>query len=344
MCALRFASTILLFLLLLSHATAAPIYWRDLSGCGTDRGVHKETGYPTELLNLVWDRYARPRRRTGIVDAFRTHGEFTKYADIGIDATVAIMLYVALWYIHTHPVLSVIGQRDFRDFGRVTEQKFYSMVVPVLIAFASEVDEIHDNDRYHPRNHGTGLFAQYISCFVDTAPVYVVEPDDEQLTEKLMQPKYGECVYKFQVAVNHLGWICCYTGLHYGTTPDNVIYDETYHLHPLKSWEFWCGDGIYNSCYGVLTRFRLVAKGVFTRLEVFMNSYINHYRQRAEHVMHTIKDHAMWSGKKLKCSYAMIYWSMRLTVHLTNIKIKHGWADEAYHKYPGFYREWPAGP
>ena len=106
----------------------------------------------------------------------------------------------------------------------------------------------------------------------------------------------------------------------------------TYHLHPLKSWEFWCGDGIYNSCYGVLTRFRLVAKGVFTRLEVFMNSYINHHRQRVEHVMHTIKDHAMWSGKKLKCSYAMIYWSMRLTVHLTNIKIKHGWADEAYHK------------
>ena len=330
---------VLLLMLLALHVSAAPLHWRDLSGSGTDRGVLKETGYPVGLFDLIWHRYADP-----IVAAFTNHHAFVKYQKLGIDATVATMLYVALWYIHTHPVLSVIGQREFREFGRVTERKFQDMVLPVLFAFAAAVNEIEDNDRYHPRNHGTGLFGQYISCYVDTAPVMVVEPDDEQLADLLIQPKYGQCVWKFQVAVNHLGWICCYTGLHYGTTPDNVIYDETYHLHPLKSWEFWCGDGIYNSCYGVLTRFLLEAGSVFTRLEVYMNSYVNHYRQRVEHVMHTIKDHAMWSGKNLKCSYAMLYWCMRLTVHLTNIKIKHGWADEAYHKYPGFERAWPTGP
>ena len=72
-----------------------------------------------------------------------------------------------------------------------------------------------------------------------------------------------------------------------------------------------------------------------------MNSYLNHYRQRVEHVMHSIKEHAMWNGKKLKSSYALMDSCMRLTIHLTNIKIKHGWADDAFHKYPGYYREWP---
>ena len=81
-----------------------------------------------------------------------------------------------------------------------------------------------------------------------------------------------------------------------------------------------------------------------TRLEVQVNAHLNHYRQRVEHVMKVIKSHSMWSGKKLGCSYAMLYWCMRLTVHLTNIKIKHGWEDEAFHKYPGYERAWPTGP
>ena len=94
----------------------------------------KETGYPAPLINLVWHRYSAP-----IVAAFQNHNDFAMYVDIGIDVAVAIMLYVALWYIHTHPVLSVIGQRDFRDFGKVTEQKFGRMVLPVLFPLSPAV-------------------------------------------------------------------------------------------------------------------------------------------------------------------------------------------------------------
>ena len=329
-----------MLLLLICDASSAPVTWRDLAGSRSDRGVLKETGYPAPLFDLVWHRYGGP-----IVAKLSTQAPFPMYTNIGIPQTVAILLYVAVWYIHLHPVMSAIGQRDFPGFGRVTEDKFYNMVFPVLYDFSMALDEIHYNDRLHPSNHGTGpIFSQFVTLFVDCAPVYVVEPKDEQLQKLLIQPKYGAHVYKIQVAVNFLGWICMYTGLHHGTVPDNVIYNNTQRQHPLRSWEFWCGDGIYESCYGVLTRFILAAGAVFTRLEVFMNTYINHYRQRVEHVMHTIKDHAMWNGQHLRCSYAMLDSCMRLTVQLTNMKIKHAWEDEAYHKYQGYHRPWPAGP
>ena len=37
------------------------------------------------------------------------------------------------------------------------------------------------------------------------------------------------------------------SGPHEGTIPDNIIYNETYQDHPQYSWEFWVGDGIYDS-------------------------------------------------------------------------------------------------
>ena len=61
--------------------------------------------------------------------------------------------------------------------------------------------------------------------------------------------------------------------------------------------------------------------------------------------MHTIKDHAMFSGKKPRSSFTMIDRCLKLTVHLTNAKIKHAWEQEAYRKYPGYNTgPWPVGP
>ena len=73
------------------------------------------------------------------------------------------------------------------------------------------------------------------------------------------------------VAVNFLGWIVYYSGCHCGSVPDDTIYNNTYHEHPLKSWEFWCADGIYDSCHGVLTRYIQGGGGVLTQFESFMN-------------------------------------------------------------------------
>ena len=98
-----------------------------------------------------------------------------------------------------------------------------------------------------------------MTCFVDTTPLFVKQPTDDDLRQRLFHPKYGGCVYKIQVAVNFLGWICYWSGPHEGNINDNVskrvlvqsdcgfvqvIYAATLHEHPLRSWEFWCGDGI----------------------------------------------------------------------------------------------------
>ena len=58
---------------------------------------------------------------------------------------------------------------------------------------------------------------------------------------------------------------------HCGSVPDDTIYNNTYHEHPLKSWEFWCADGIYDSCHGVLTRYIQGGGGVLTQFETFMS-------------------------------------------------------------------------
>ena len=252
-----------LFLLLLPFVSC--VEWRSFAGNRRDSGVLAETGYETPLLAYIWHKYGYLQPH-GLVATLAAQDPFWKYGKYGVENVIAAMLYAALWYIHVYPSAVSFGQRNFEFIGRISTRKFYEMVVPVLVAFSDAINEINYNDRLHPANHGLGIFENYITCFVDTAPIFVKEPRNRQLAALLMQPKYGCCVYKFQIAVSHMGWICYYSGPHHGTIPDNIIYENTYDEHPLKSWEYWCGDGIYNSCFGVITRFILEAGSVFTRL------------------------------------------------------------------------------
>jgi hypothetical protein len=327
----------LLLLVLVRVSCARYIFWRMWASSQTDKGVLKDTGYCYEQLGYIWDKYS-PKIVPGLsqVDPFCTHPE--------PEQIIALCLYAALWYIHLYPSTATFGQRHWRFLGKISEKNFSMMVIPVLICFSNEMDEIYYNDRLHHENHGTGIFAKYITTFIDTAPIFVQQPDDIQLARLLFQPKYGSHVYKIQVAVNFLGWIVYYSGPHFGTEADNTIFEDTMYEHPMRSWEFWCGDGIYNSCYGVLTRYILQAGQVFTRMQVAVNAWIGHYRQRVEHVMHTIKAHNMWR-MPFRGSYPMLQACLHLTIHMSAAKIKHAWADEAFHKYPGLHTgPWPRAP
>ena len=106
------------------------------------------------------------------------------------------------------------------------------------------------------------------------------------LRQRLFHPKYGGCVYKVQVAVNFLGWICYWSGLHEGNINDNVskrvlvqsdcdfvqvIFAATLHEHPLRSWEFWCGDGIYHPwrlLHGSVHRRTVILKSSKDRISI----------------------------------------------------------------------------
>ena len=206
------AQALLLLLLWITTADSAPVLWRDLAGNRRNTGVHVETGYPADLLDYVWHKYGDgivalplPQQLSKFYDYHDTGG----FGDTsGIDTAISACLYIGLWYIHTHPAVKAIGQRYFTYFGRCTESMYYEMVVPVLFAFADVIDEIEPNDRYHPQNHGTGMFARYISAFIDTAPIFVAEPSDPTEAALLLSAeKYGGCVYKVQVRLKSLTFL-----------------------------------------------------------------------------------------------------------------------------------------
>ena len=205
---------------------------------------------PTEccvrlILELIWSRKAIQLE----VQTLKLLFPYNLWEDHpgGAETKIALFFYVGLWYIHQYPKRRAFAQRDWRHFGRLTENQFYDYVCDVLIRFSQVINEIDYNWRFHPMNHGSGIFSRFVTLFVDTCPVYVKDPTDNTKKDRLYHPKYGGCVYKLQVACNFLGWICYWSGLHDGCVPDNVIYEATMHEHPLRSWEFWCGDGIYDS-------------------------------------------------------------------------------------------------
>lgn len=236
----------LCLILVLPLVNSSPVVWREWGHNGLESGVLHDTGYSHELLAYIWHRKKIQAEvaRLVLLAPFDLYKSSPYY--YGPETIVALCFYAALWYIHFYPSAVAFGQRDWRHFGRMSTNNFYDMVCLVLTTFSTAMDEIHYNDRLHPKNHGSGIFEKYVTCFVDTVPIYVSEPKDKQLSDLLMQPKYGGHVYKLQVAINFLGWIVYYSGPHYGTEADNTIFEETMHEHWMYSWEFWCGDGIYN--------------------------------------------------------------------------------------------------
>jgi hypothetical protein len=248
----------------------------------------------------------------------------------------------------TDPTVANIGQARFGKYRFVKGGRgissFYGFVVPVLVALANAVNEIHYSDRLHPNNHGTWLLAKRFTAIVDCAPVFVRQPVDRFWQSLLFQYKYGACCLKIQVAINFLGWIVFYTGMHAGTETDDVIFDNTAAEHPFQWWEWWLGDAAYQWCNGVVTRFVQPAGGALWRDEVFMNAYLNHYRQYVEHVMHKIKSHNMWRSTGVRGSRLLIRACMHVTVHLTNVAIKRPWQPEFHCPYPGFHHGTPHFP
>ena len=111
-------------------------------------------------------------------------------------------------------------------------------------------------------------------------------------------------------------------------------------------WEWWLGDGAYRTCVGVLTRYVVDAavQAALSFHQVFFNTYINFYRQYIEHAMADIKGHAMWRQQHTRNSLPMLQACMKLTVHLTNVRIKKPWQAVPDRKYPGFHHGTPHYP
>ena len=249
-------------------------------------------------------------------------------------------MYVALWYIHQYPTARSIGGHRFGTFmddGRVTTTDFYRWVVPVLFAAAFSIKEIYWEDRFHPENHGTGYFAQRFTSFIDCAPIYVERPDDAVMEHALFDGKSGKghC-YKIQVAINFLGWIVMYTGLHISKVQDNTVFEKTWPQHPLEDFEWWFGDSIYKTCDHVLAKYTIDDGGVLSDWQQYINNQVNFWRQRVEHIMGVIKKHGAFRQNFRGCHF-LLHAIVKLTVNMTNCSLRKSWiSEEGKARYAGF--------
>ena len=255
----------------------------------------------------------------------------------GLYTLVGTCWYAGLWYIHDYP--ADVGSIGGRQFGncRFTRTEFYDLIVPVMIAASLVIDEIRWEDRLNVDNHGTGIFAQRYTAFVDCAPIYVQRPTNKDLENALFDGKTGKghC-YKIQIGINFLGWIVMYTRMHISKRPDNRIFDDTADHHPLEDWELWFGDGAYASCAQVDTKHLREDGGTLSRDQLYVNSRVNHFRQRVEHIMGVIKKHnafrLAWMG-----GHDLLEVALDLTVQMTNVALRKNWVCEfGVPRYAGF--------
>ena len=176
----------------------------------SEHGVQIDTGYQYEQVRYIWQKYykriiSKTKELTNAFDA----APYTDHYLMGV------CFYVALWYIHQYPTVRSIPGHRFGNYGHMLTSDFYRWVMPVLCGSALVIKEIFWADRLHPENHGTGLFAQRFTALIDCAPIDIQRPDDPVMENALFNGKAGEghC-WKIQIAINFLGWIVMYTGLH----------------------------------------------------------------------------------------------------------------------------------
>lgn len=195
--------------------------------------VKAETGFSPDTLDVLWDKYEEhlPKRR-------RDQNARRMY------------FYFVFRYLHFYPTweqaATVLWTPDLvaqKGCG-ISARTLHNNVLTYLAALALVIDEVRWEDRLDPYNH-VQLLPTRFTCIVDTGPVFVAESMDGSTASLTFQPKYKENCFKMQVVISLTGQIVLYTGLHWGVTPDNLIWRWTTDDHPLLPHELVLGDGIY---------------------------------------------------------------------------------------------------
>ena len=193
---------LLLLLFCVGLSTGTVIFWEEFAHNNVHSGVLHDTGYPHKLLRLIWSRPAVKNE----VAYLCMLDEFSKFKNRkgGAEYVVALCFYAGLWYMHLYPSAIAFGQRVWRGFGRLSKDNFYDLVCFVIIRFSQVIKEHDYNWRLHPDNHGVGsIFERYVTCFVDTTPLFYSSPDDKALYDRLYAPLYGGELVVFVHNVSH---------------------------------------------------------------------------------------------------------------------------------------------
>ena len=255
-----------------------------------------DTGYEASSLRYMWDKYNGWHNTPagsfgGLLDApdleMRAYDFYCIY----------MLLHQSPQNVWASPFRSKTG--CFKMSMRTARRR----LPPLALALATIIDEVDYERRLDRFNHGIAPFDYLFTGIVDTLPVYVPQPHRWALARLLYQPKYGACVYKYQLGITFAGEIVLFTGPHLGTTPDVTIWEATWAQHPFYDWELWLGDLGYVGADGIVTKFkRSRYKRTLANHEIFFNNVHEHVRNRAEQIVSVIKAHRIfkrgtWRGR-----------------------------------------------
>jgi hypothetical protein len=305
-----------MFLTMLTTALVAAAktpQWTDYVANGKASAVIHATGYSVEVLSYAWDKYADEL--------------IAMLADLRnpiclSDELVSAYWFLALVFIHQYPRWNKLIPNTLhtRITGRVSVQKFYSIVVPILCTFSECVNEIKWEERLNPLNHGTHFMKERFTTIFDGTNINVQNVSNKKLNRVLFSgSKYNHCCLKIMIGITFMGTIVHYTGPHIGTMHDATILKK--YPPNFEEWEWGMGDGAFEDNYHILVKYQQPAGGVLTEAQVYMNGLFNYWRVRVEHIIREVKRHDMFCGV-YRGSYGLLKSAIDLTVHMTNIKIK----------------------
>jgi hypothetical protein len=167
-----------------------------------------------------------------------------------------------------------------------TKRCIYDNVVPIIHLSATHLDEIKWGDRLNFANHHQ-YAPDWITSIADGLPQLVWQPVDPLMRSLLYVPdKYAAVVYKLHIAIDLIGNVIHFSGLHLGTTPDSIIWKRTENEHPTERNEFGYGDLAYTGCDDMITNFEpLNRHAPLTAFEDAYNKRMNKVRARVEHAV-----------------------------------------------------------
>lgn len=121
------------------------------------------------------------------------------------------------------------------------------------------------------------------------------------------------------IGITFTGVIVHYSGLHIGTMHDAPILREN--PPQFEPWEWGIGDGAFIGNPNILVAFQNQEGKQLNDDQLHFNGWFNYWRGRVEHIIGEVKNHDMLSGV-FRGSFVLLHAATRLTVHLTNVKIK----------------------
>ena len=266
------------------------------------RGVRHETGYSKGVLRELW----------------RKHEAAMPPGPIYCPDRRAAYFYLCFVFIHMAPSPSHSTLLNTPHTGPISQSTFRRRIVPRLIALAAVINEIHWGDRHDPYNHVDWL-PFYCVGVVDTFPVIISQPSDTRQARRFYQPKYGACVMKVQIIIDLNGLIIFASFPHQGVTGDALIWRRSRPLFIGR--EFALADGAYTTCAHAVAPYRMDRIGGMGATEYLVNSLIQLYRARVEHIIGVVTAHAFFRTPA-RMGLNVIEACIKISLHATAMQLR----------------------